>query len=236
MRWLAGNCGNLEEYGFGVADMPMSLDLMDDAFELVSIDGNILLDEDFMMGIFDTLVRTMLPFEEYLNYMFDKKRSRPVGSRAEEDKICPFRLLKTELFCATQRDVLQSNSFSTLLAMQARVEFRVQFRDKRKAMAKYLKAIKGNKSMTRRMVSREESIAGSGIDATNIISESLHASSTHSLKMGTTIRLDHCAAERQTRANNDLRHQHLLLVNDRSSKKNIVEKPMGTFNLLPPEL
>ena len=77
MRWLAGNCGNLEEYGFGVADMPMSLDLMDDAFELVSIDGNILLDEDFMMGIFDTLVRTMLPFEEYLDYMFDKKKESP---------------------------------------------------------------------------------------------------------------------------------------------------------------
>ena len=63
MRWLAGNCGNLEEYGFGVADMPKALDLMDDAFEKVSIDGNLLLDEDFMMGIFDLLVRTMPSFD-----------------------------------------------------------------------------------------------------------------------------------------------------------------------------
>ena len=79
--------------------------------------------------------------------------------------------------------------------MEAGLEFRVQFRDKRKATAKYLKAIKGSKSMARGMASREERIAGRGIDATNSISESLYASSTHSLKMGTTIRLDHCAAE-----------------------------------------
>ena len=120
--------------------------------------------------------------------------------------------------------------------MEAGLEFRVQFRDKRKATAKYLKAIKGSKSMARGMVSREERIAGRGIDATNSISESLHASSTHSLKMGTTIRFDHCAAEGQTRANNDFGCQHLSLVNGQSSKKDIVKKPMGKFHLLPPEL
>ena len=54
--------------------------------------------------------------------------------------------------------------------------------------------------------------------------------------MGTTIRFDHCAAEGQTRANNDFGRQHLSLVNGQSSKKDIVEKPMGTFHLLPPEL
>ena len=54
--------------------------------------------------------------------------------------------------------------------------------------------------------------------------------------MGTTIRLDHCADEGQTCANNDFGRQHLSLVNGQSSKKDIVEKPMGTFHLLPPEL
>ena len=112
----------------------------------------------------------------------------------------------------------------------------MQFRGKRKAMAKNLKAIKGSKSMARGMVSREERIAGRDIDATNSKSESLHASSTHSLKTGTTIRFDHCAAEGQTRANNDFGRQLLSLVNSQSSKKDIIEKPMGTFHLLPPEL
>jgi len=79
--------------------------------------------------------------------------------------------------------------------MEVRLEFRVQFRGKRKAKAKYLKAIKGSKSMARGMVSREERIVGRGIDATNSISESLYASSTHSFKMGNRIRLDNCAAE-----------------------------------------
>jgi len=50
-------------------------------------------------------------------------------------------------------------------------------------------------------VKRAERLAGHGIDASNSISESLPASSTHGLKLVSTIRLDHCAAEGQTRAN-----------------------------------
>ena len=46
LRWLAGNCGNLSEYGFGVADMPVALDLLDEAMGKVAVDGDLLLDED----------------------------------------------------------------------------------------------------------------------------------------------------------------------------------------------
>ena len=47
LYWLAGNCGNLGKYGFGVADMPMVLDLMYDAFGKMVQDGRLILDEDF---------------------------------------------------------------------------------------------------------------------------------------------------------------------------------------------
>jgi len=69
---------------------------------------------------------------------------------------------------------------------------------------------------------------GRGVDATNSISESLHASSTHGLKIGGTIRLDHCAAEGQIRANNDFGRQHLSLVGGRASKVD-ADKELGTF-------
>ena len=35
MRWLAGKCGELREYNFGVADMGKTVDLMDKAFTRV---------------------------------------------------------------------------------------------------------------------------------------------------------------------------------------------------------
>ena len=78
LRWLAGNCGDLEEFGFGVADMPMAVDLMDDVFGEIVEDGDLLLDEDYMMNVFKSLAVKIPPFEEYLTYMFDFKQSSPV--------------------------------------------------------------------------------------------------------------------------------------------------------------
>ena len=234
LRWLAGNCGNLSEFGFGVADMPVALDLLDEAMGKVAVDGDLLLDEDFMMGIFSPLVNKITPFEQYVTHMFEEKRSFLVGSRADDDKIFPFEFVKNELFYSTRKDIVQTQPFAALLSVESGLEFQVQFRCKKKATAKYLIAINGEKSMAR--VTLAERVAGRGIDATNSISESLHASSTHGLKVGSTIRLDHCAAEGQTRANNDFGRQHLSLVSGRQAGNNVNDKPMGTFHLLPPEL
>ena len=55
MRWLAGNCGALEEYDFGVSDMPAALDLMDNKMADIVEDGSLLLSDDFMMSMFDDL-------------------------------------------------------------------------------------------------------------------------------------------------------------------------------------
>ena len=132
-----------------------------------------------------------------------------------------------------KKDIVQSNTICAVLATESAEEFQIQFRCK--ATGKYCKAIQGAKSLADGGVSEQERIAGRGIDATNSISESLHASSTHGLKVGGTIRLDHCAAEGQTRANNDFGRQHLSLVSGRASKVN-ADKELGTFHSLPPEL
>ena len=62
-------------------------------------------------------------------------------------------------------------------------------------------------------VSKAEGVAFRGIDASSIISESLHTSLTVGLKAGGTIRLDHCAAGRQTCSNNNFGQIHASLVN-----------------------
>ena len=86
-------------------------------------------------------------------------------------------MVKNELFYSTRKDIVQTQPFAALLSVESGPEFQVQFRYKKKATAKYLIAINGEKSMAR--VTLAERVAGRGIDATNSISESLHASSTH---------------------------------------------------------
>ena len=43
LRWLARNCGDLEEFQFGVANMHWAIDLMDEAFTKIMVGGDLLL-------------------------------------------------------------------------------------------------------------------------------------------------------------------------------------------------
>ena len=52
---MAGNVEDLAEWDFGYYDMGRALDLMADAFEKIRDDGGLLLDEEFIMGIFSPL-------------------------------------------------------------------------------------------------------------------------------------------------------------------------------------
>ena len=64
LLWLARNCGNLGKYGFGVSEMPKAVDLVDKAFAEITKDGNLMLDYDFMMNIFEPLAKKINPFKE----------------------------------------------------------------------------------------------------------------------------------------------------------------------------
>ena len=60
---LAGNCGDLRKYGFGVAYIPKAVELMDKAFAEMTKDGNLMLDYDFMIDIFEPLAKKIKPFK-----------------------------------------------------------------------------------------------------------------------------------------------------------------------------
>ena len=116
---------------------------MDQAFYEVSINGEKLIDEDFMMGIFDGITKKLPPLQEYLDFMFENKQGRLVGSRKEEEKVFPWDLLQSELFYPTRKDIVITNSFCIELTCEAASILRVEFRDERKATAKYLSFIGG---------------------------------------------------------------------------------------------
>ena len=60
--------------------MPKAVDLMDNAFAEITKDGNLMLDDDFMMKCFEPFAKKTNPFNEYSTYMFDEQHSCPVGS------------------------------------------------------------------------------------------------------------------------------------------------------------
>ena len=66
LQWFSANCGDLLKYGFVVADMPKAVDLMEKAFAKITKDGNLMLDDDFMMNILKQLAKKIKPFKEYL--------------------------------------------------------------------------------------------------------------------------------------------------------------------------
>ena len=63
--------------------MAYSVDIMYKAFYKVLIDREKLIDEDFMMGIFDGIMKKLLPLQECLNFMFKNKQCSLVGYRKE---------------------------------------------------------------------------------------------------------------------------------------------------------
>ena len=127
LRWLSGNCEKLAEWDFGVADMPQTVDLMDKAFKRISEDGTLIYNAEFMESIFDPIKDKVSPFGGFYTYMFEHKKSNPIGCYSEEDKVLPWDLLRSAVMFPTRRDILQSNTFTSELAVQAAVIFREEF-------------------------------------------------------------------------------------------------------------
>ena len=120
------------------------------------------------------------------------------------------------------------------LTYKAASIFRVEFRDKCKATAKYLSSIFGEKSMKK--VDKEEKMVVKGISPNNCVSESGHAVATYDLQVCGTIDLQHCAARDQTESNNNFGQGNELLVHRRKAFKYNITSGMLGFHLLPPEL
>lgn len=232
--WLSGKCGSLSKYDFGLYDMGKTVDLMEAVFQKISDDGNLILEEEFMMNIFSPIVDKVPPMKGYLSYMFEEKEANALGSLAEKDRWLPYDELILQLFYPTKDYIIQSNKTACELAPLIAVTFLSEFRDTSKATSLSLSSIGGVRSATE--VSEEDRKAAFGAEASTSISESVHASSTVGLKIAGTIRLDSVTAEGQTRMNNDFGRGHEALVTGKSAKSGELKQSLGTFHVLPVEL
>ena len=152
--------------------MASTIDLMDNAWSEIANNGSKMFDDDFMFGIFKPIIDKIPPFEEYMNYMFEERTSYQVGGRTDDKKVRPWKIARRELMYPTRRDIIQASELSHKLAVVAAVIFCKEFRDKKKATAKYLSAIDGSASMGK--MSDEYLEARKGIEATNNASKRLY--------------------------------------------------------------
>ena len=67
------------------------------------------MDDNFMFGIFNNISKKVKPFEEYMEYMFEHKKSSPIGSFKNEEKVTPWDLLRCNMMFPNCRDIIQSN-------------------------------------------------------------------------------------------------------------------------------
>ena len=126
VRWLSGNTVNTGAEGFAALNMGIVLDLMEDAFINISRDGQLLLDEYFMMNIFSSIEEKLPSFATFLKHMFEEM----VGTIPESnDRVIPGNLIRAELFYPQRKEIRQTHKIAVRLAEEAAAVFLVEFRD-----------------------------------------------------------------------------------------------------------
>ena len=58
--------------------MGLVLDILETKLEEICQDGGLILNQGYMLGLFDTIVEDLPPFQEFLEHMYEKKTSRKI--------------------------------------------------------------------------------------------------------------------------------------------------------------
>ena len=115
-RWLAGNAHLLADENFGITDMAEVAQLIRDGLEEITSNGELILDQDYMMGILKPIQDKVPKFKEYMQFMFEEHTCFAVGSRSEEDKNIVYDELLAELFYPVRQENMDTNDLTIRLA------------------------------------------------------------------------------------------------------------------------
>jgi len=236
MRWLAGKTHELAHRNWSERSMGRAVDLMYNAFVEVESNGELMLDEDFIMGIFSPLYEELPEFKAYLEYFFEEKESNVIGSCSRDNCVLvALDLAKCKVFYPTRIENQQTNDLCVNLTREVATCLLLEVADPKKATSDYLS--KGNGKFSWAVSSEEEKKASIGMRATNDPSESQFATFTEALATGGRIGVDLASGIGQTRYNNDFGRAQDQYVTGRSSKaEHSGAKPFGLFHELPIEL
>ncbi len=138
MHWLAGKMHKLAHHNWSERSMGRAVDLMYNAFVEVESDGELMLNEDFIMGIFSPLYEELPEFNGYLEYFFEEKESNVIGSCSQEDHVLAIDLAKCEVFYPTRIENQQTHVMCVSFAREVATCLLLEVADPKKATSDYL--------------------------------------------------------------------------------------------------
>ena len=98
MRWLAGHTHNLAHRNWGEVSMGRALDAVYVAFKKVALDGSLLLNEDFIMNIFEPFYAELPKLKDHIDYYFEEKECNVIGSFRRIDRELAIDAARPEIF------------------------------------------------------------------------------------------------------------------------------------------
>ena len=204
LRWLAGKSHTLATYNWSERSMGRALDLLEQAMEKVDENGEnrpgeLMLEESFMMGIFHELTEELLPFKEYLTYLYDEKKMAMAGCSVTEHQ---YARLRAELFNPKDADNKDSTKMAIELGALVASTILTELRDPKKATSRHLTSTDGRLSWGN--TSLEEHEASLRLMAVNDPAESAFGGVTRELHVNGRINFSHASAVMQARRNKDL--------------------------------
>ena len=78
-RWLASNFNILADYNLSVRFMGRMVDELETALEAIEEEGDLILDEEFMILVFQVIMDDLPTFEKYWTHMLQNKSMPVVG-------------------------------------------------------------------------------------------------------------------------------------------------------------
>ena len=204
MRWLAGNSHLMGKYDWNVRSMGRTIDILEEALVKIEEDNELIIQEDYMMNIFKSLMEELPPLEEYINHMFEKKQQKVVSgfnSSGRKLKEIPFSVLRDELFFPKLDTNHNTNNFMEELAKIVAQSILQELRDTKKATHEHLSSVGGRFSWE--VSSEKEKELAVGKRATNDLSESAFGSLTEEVSTFSRIGLANAGGMALIRRNGD---------------------------------
>jgi hypothetical protein len=232
-RWLAGKTHELKDYdtdfGWGAMSMSCVIDSLYKKMNELHKSPSLIINDGFMMSIFDEYLLELPPFEEYWKVTLKKKQMSVVAhSRKDGSKVVHMALLRKELSSPTTPTNIKTRDMVVQLAESAAKTICDELLDETKATYKY--TTQSGSEYSYNHCRNEKKKAMLGRQATNDEAKSTLGGATAQVQEYGRINISSAAAISDMNRNKYLQGKHKL------ARKKEGAKCQGLFHGLSNEL
>ena len=230
-RWLAGNSHKLSDYDWSVRSMGQMIDLLEKALEEIEKDGTLIVNESFMMVIFNELIEKLPPFKEYIRHMYKSKKTSLVDEAST--KVLPLSLLREEVFSPKTETNKSTSIFMKKLGELSASAILSELRNPSKATSNHLSSVNGKFSFSN--TSCNNHLEGMGKMAVNDPAESSFGGTTRQIQYFGRIGITNAGGVDQVRRNGDL-SRGFGKKTDKTGKLTQDHNKVGIFHEMPEQM